>query len=380
MKILHLINVHHWTGPAEYMLRNSEYLLKQGDNVLVGYRSYYRGVLKDELKKHNIPFTEKIKFPRGFKPRLFLSDALNIRGIIEEFKPDIVHCHNSLENIHCAILKNKKSKFKLVRTIYNSNALVRKPFSGFFLNRNDYIVPVCTDYFNKLIYLHNIPKNKLRIIRGFVNSEKFFPKEEKGNGNDFFFNNFNIKKEIVKIGMVARFQEKRGHKYLIEAFKKLIDSGCKDVKLILTGRGETVNNMKALCRRLNIWDSVVFTGYVKEQLPHLLQSLDIFVLLREGSDGTCRAILEGMSSGLPVVSVRRGAITDTVEEGVNGFLIESKENIEELYINLKKLVDNKKLREYMGRMSRSIIEKNFSMELQLKNYYDFYKEITEEDY
>ena len=380
LKIFHLINVHHWTGPAEYLLRNSKYLIEKGDSVLVGFRSYYKGVLKDELKRNNIPFTEKIKFPRGFKPHIFLWDTFNIRKIIDEFKPHIVHCHNSLENIHCVILKKRRNNFKLVRTIYNSGAIAKKPFTDFFLNRNDYIVPVCTDYFNQLLNIHKIPKHKLRIIKGFVDSNKFFPKKYKNSEKDFLLNNFGVKKDIVKIGMVARFQEKRGHRYLIKAFKKLIESDRKNVRLILAGRGETVDEMKSICRKINIEKFVIFTGYIKDELPQLLQSLNIFVLLREGSDGTCRAVLEAMSSGLPVVSVKRGAIIDTVQEGVNGFLIESKENINQLYLHLKKLVDNKNLREYMGEKSRTIIEKNFSMELQLKNYYDFYKEITEENH
>ena len=52
---------------------------------------------------------------------------------------------------------------------------------------------------------------------------------------------------------------------------------------------------------------VLFTGYRDRDLPQVLEALDVFVLMGAGSDESCRAALEAMAAGRPVVARRVGA-------------------------------------------------------------------------
>ena len=45
------------------------------------------------------------------------------------------------------------------------------------------------------------------------------------------------------------------------------------------------------------------------------------VLLAEGNDGTCRALLEGMASGRPGVAYRFGAPAEAILDGTTGLLV-----------------------------------------------------------
>ena len=56
--------------------------------------------------------------------------------------------------------------------------------------------------------------------------------------------------------------------------------------------------------------------------PRVLQALDAFVLLGAGSDESCRAALEAMAAGRPVVARRVGALPETVVHGVTGLLVD----------------------------------------------------------
>ncbi len=371
MKILHLISVHQWTGPANYLLQLCKFLQKNGENSLVGFRSYYKGALKKHFIENGINFTEDLKFSRGFKPILFYKDFKNLKKLIKEYSPDIIHCHNSKENILSGILRKSDNSFRLIRSIHNSKSVKRKFLSGYLLNLNDYLVTNCNDFKLKLIKNQKIEEDKIEVIRGFVNEQDF----NVPNGNDFLFEQFNIAKETVKIGMVARFQPHRGHKYLIDAFCKLKRNGCDNIKLILVGRGENLEILKKYVKDMHCSGDIIFTGYIGEELPYLLNSLDIFVLLQEGSDGSCRAVLEAMASGLPIVTVYKGALKETVRDSCNGFFIKDKTNVADLFLKLKQLIENKSLREKMGKNSIKLIEKNFSMEKQLKKYYEFYRKI-----
>jgi glycosyltransferase involved in cell wall biosynthesis len=376
MKILQLISVHQWTGPADYVIKLTKFLSENGCETLLGFRSFYEGALKELLVNENINFTEELKFPRGFKPYFIYKDYKSLKKLVESFKPDIIHCHNSIENILSSMLKKKSdaSNFKLVRSIHNLKSTQKRFLSRYLLNINDYILTNCNDFKEKLIADQNIDSRKIKIIHGFVD----FPRFNLMAKNDFLSVNYGVDKDDIRIGMVARFQPYRGHINLIKAYLKLISDGHKNVKLILVGRGEILESLRKYVKVKNLNQNIIFTGYIKNELPMLLNSLDIFVLLQEGSDGSCRAVLEAMAAGLPIVTVYKGALKDTIVDNYNGLFIDDKENVNVLYSKLKQLVKNKNLRITMKERSRELAEKKFSMEKQLKKYYEFYKEIVKE--
>ncbi len=372
MKILQIISIHQWTGPAEYVLKISKYLKTKNESAIIAFRSYYNGEFKKRLIEAEIDFTEKLKFPRGFNLKYLWNDFKNLQNLIEDFSPDIVHCHNSIENILAAIVKRQKKNFILIRSIHNSKYLKKKLFSQKLFHTNDFIITNC-DYFKKnLINNFKLNKDRIEVIRGFVDIDRFFPAKKKD-----FLKQYGLTENTINIGMVARFQPKRGHKFLIEAFYQLLKK-YDNIRLILTGRGESLPDMQKYVKELNIENKVVFTGYIGKELPDLLNSLDIFVLLQEGSDGACRAVLEAMATGLPIITVKKGALQETIIENKNGLFINSKENIQQLVEKMEILLSNKNLLNSMGNFSRKLSEKLFSEQIQVEKYYKFYKSILNE--
>jgi len=215
MKILQLISVHQWTGPADYVIKLTKFLSENGCETLLGFRSFYEGALKELLVNENINFTEELKFPRGFKPYFIYKDYKSLKKLVESFKPDIIHCHNSIENILSSMLKKKSdgSNFKLVRSIHNLKSTQKRFLSRYLLNINDYILTNCNDFKEKLIADQNIDSRKIKIIHGFVD----FPRFNLMAKNDFLSVNYGVDKDDIRIGMVARFQPYRGHINLIKA-------------------------------------------------------------------------------------------------------------------------------------------------------------------
>jgi glycosyltransferase involved in cell wall biosynthesis len=67
---------------------------------------------------------------------------------------------------------------------------------------------------------------------------------------------------------------------------------------------------------------VFFAGYRDSDLPGVLRALDVFVLMGAGSDESCRAALEAMAAGRPVLAARVGALPDAVLHGETGLLLD----------------------------------------------------------
>ncbi len=100
------------------------------------------------------------------------------------------------------------------------------------------------------------------------------------------------------------------------------------------------------------------TGYEKEKA--FLNS-DIFVFTPNRPEGHPYVIIESMAAGLPIISTDQGAITESVIDGVNGFIV--KPNCpEEIADRIKYLIENPQERLRMGRESRRLYEENFTEE------------------
>ncbi len=98
----------------------------------------------------------------------------------------------------------------------------------------------------------------------------------------------------------------------------------------------------------------------------LLASSDIFVFpTYYPNEGHPWVIVEAMSAGLPIITTDHAAISESVKDGVNGFLVEKK-SAEAVAGKIRHLVENPDLRKEMGRKSREMYEQGFTQDIMIE--------------
>lgn len=102
------------------------------------------------------------------------------------------------------------------------------------------------------------------------------------------------KKVVINVG---RLNEQKAQHVLIEAFAK---SGLNDWNLVILGRGNLENELKELCRKLNIAERVFFLGFQSNPFSFLKRA-QLFALSSEW-EGFGNVIVEAMACGLPVLT------------------------------------------------------------------------------
>jgi len=94
------------------------------------------------------------------------------------------------------------------------------------------------------------------------------------------------------------------------------------------------------------------TGF-RSDIPNLMRCADIGVLCSE-TESAPLTLLEGMSSGLPMVSTKVGGVHEIINDGENGLLVPPK-HPEELALAILHLYRDKELRNKLGKNAREVI-------------------------
>jgi glycosyltransferase involved in cell wall biosynthesis len=299
------------------------------------------------------------------------SYSKKVNEFLEEFSPDIIHCHFANEAL--MLLDNIDiDKYKIVIHFhgYDASKVLRKKsyvrkLRKVFSHENVFAIS-CNEYF-----IHSLVEKGISIKRFFVlkygidvDLFKSGGKASKGQGQIFM--------QISALG------EKKGHEFTIEAFAKFIkESDTKSFSLVFAGEGELENELKQMTTRLGIADHVSFIGLVTpNEAVKLLDRADVFlhhsVTSRSGDkEGIPNAIMEAMAMELPVLSTYHSGIPELVENGVNGYLVEERD-----VVNYAK-----KMKEVlsMGRLpqSREKIIKHYNKEGHNLELLHIYKSILE---
>ena len=147
----------------------------------------------------------------------------------------------------------------------------------------------------------------------------------------------------LQIAMLGAVNPNKGQ---MRALNALILSRAS-VLIHIIGDGPDLEECKILVKSAGWNERVFFHGRKNHQdVAAILRSVDVFLMYSK-SEGTPRAIIEAMASGLPVITTDVGYCADLVCEGVNGFLL--KDNVDEQLVRtLEILSRNRDLGRRMG--------------------------------
>lgn len=107
------------------------------------------------------------------------------------------------------------------------------------------------------------------------------------------------------IGIVGRLSAQKNHRFALRAFAELLKRR-EHAVLVVVGRGEEEQELRALAHRLKLIEKIRFLG-VRNDVPELLHALDAFVL-PSLYEGLPVVLMEQQANGLPAIISER--ITD----------------------------------------------------------------------
>lgn len=361
MKVMHLITTL-GVGGAENMLlkvlpnlknENIVYsILDNKDlNKKIGYKLEKKGITVKYLglRFFNLP---KVIF--------------DFRKAIKKEKPDILNTYLIHSNLFGRLFGKLFGVKKVICSVRNKH--IDKPLLNFLDRLSSFMVdcytpnsPAVADF---LIKNQKISSKKIKVIANGIEIEKFNINVDKKN-----------KKKELKItnkfivGCVAKLRKQKGHKFLFKAAQKVIKI-YPDIVFLIIGDGIERDNLMNMSKRLKIDKNVLFL-YERQDVPQLLQTMDLFVLptLYEGMSN---AILEAMASKCTILTTNIEENKVLITNNKEGILVPPK-NSKLLANNLIRLIKNTKLRKELGEKAYKRVVEQYSIKKTIKLYGELYK-------
>lgn len=199
----------------------------------------------------------------------------------------------------------------------------------------------------------------------------------KGSGVDLSV--FNYTKEplnsTIRVLFTGRMIEEKGVLVLVEAARKIKHRFDGKVEFLLCGAVD--DNPSALnekdLRALEDGNYIQWLGFRTDVLQLLKQS-HIVAFPSYYKEGLPKSLIEATAIGRPIITTNSTGCKETVEDGVNGFLIPIKDSVT-LAEKLSFLLDNHTARVQMGLKSRELAEKYFSLDNVVDQHLKIYQKL-----
>lgn len=267
-------------------------------------------------------------------PLLFLAEFFHLLKLTRKLKPDFIYAHWFTPQGITAAWVSRVTKTPFILTSHAADVDVwnKIPWLGpkivrQNLKRATAITAVSTRSMNKIkqFYAESdwqkiAPKTK--IIPMGVD----FQTRVKVNLSNLK-QKYNLENKTVLFFM-GRLAEKKGVKYLLEAFSNLPDR--KKYQLVIAGDGPLANELKNLAQKLQINDRTTFTGYLSgQQKTDFLNLADMMILpsiiTNSGdAEGMPVVFMEGLAHGKICIATHESGADEIIKNNQSGFLIDQK--------------------------------------------------------
>ena len=301
-----------------------------------------------------------------------ITSVIYLIRIIAKYKVDIVNTHSSWDSWIASIAARiSRHNPIIIRTRHLST-----PVSKGLLSRIVYqylphlIITTGNSIRESLININRFPHDKIVSIPTGVDLDVFCPRPV----NNELRSKLGISKEGKAIGTIAALRSWKGHDYLLEAAKILIEKR-KDTKFVIAGDGPRYNHLVEKAKSMGITNHVLFLGY-RDDIPDILSMLDVVVLPSYANEGVPQSILQAMAMGKPVVASSAGSIPEVVHDKETGILVEPK-NANALAEGIVFMLDNHDFARTVAANARKLIETQYSLRHMVSRIEEIYNDLMQ---
>ena len=340
--------------------------------------------------------TPKKKFLGREWPRFFyrhgfwvaLTPGAEVRAALNKFQPDVVHSQVVDPIGRAAVKYARKHQIPVVSSEHNQPEVlveslklakfIKKPLenwlAGYFVKqqkKSDFVTMPTKKAILDLIYAREqgFPVPVAAVSNG-VDLKNFKP----GKPPKAFYSKYHLPSGALVALYVGRLDPEKRVDLVLEAFSQAVKNGLT-AELLIAGDGVAKAALEKKALEIGISKHTHFVGRVTPpELYQIYQAGDVFVTASEiETQGI--VLIEAAATGLPLIAVDKGAVSEVCRDAQNGFLCHPGE-VAEISVAITKILKNPTLRQKFSQKSLEIAREH-DFDRTLDQFINIYHKVRE---
>ena len=380
LKICHLITRMIIGGAQENTLFSCRGQIENGHQVTLttGPTTGPEGKLLEEQKVDGLQVDIFPNMIRALNPMKDFKAYIDLKKYFKEQKFDVVHTHASKAGIIGRAAAWAAKVPAVIHTVHGpAFHRYEKPWKNkLYISAEKYAAKRC----HKIVCVADAMTNQF--LEAGISKPEMYQTVYSGMNLDDYLQldsdksirkKYDIPDDAVVIGKIARLFELKGHEFLIQAAKRLIDKNDK-VHILLIGDGLLRSEIENEIKSLGIEKNFHFSGLIPpREVPIHTAAMDIVchLSLREGLP---RAVVQGLAAEKPVVAYNLDGAPEVVFNDETGYICPA-ESVDEVTVALEKLVNSEDLRRKLGQAGRKLVSEKFAWQKMVDDLELIYAEV-----
>jgi glycosyltransferase involved in cell wall biosynthesis len=323
------------------------------------------GRLEEDLPTAGIPHIKmdiRAKAEFGFKMWKALP---KLKRLVENERFDVIHAQTRITHVMAAII-SKMTGIPYVTTCH-----------GFFKHRRlarrllpcwgNETVAISGSVARHLICDFGTPKEQVHLVYNGIGLERY--RGGPAVKDDAFSREIGLHEGVPVIGAIGRLSPVKGHKYLIEAFRRLLLLGY-DAQLLIVGEGPEKAAIEKQVKETGLTERMFFSAGEKN-LEKYLGLIDIYTI-PSVDEGFGLSLVEAMASGRPCIASNVGGLAEIISDGEDGILVKAADP-GALVRAFETLLRDDPMRKRLAASAREKAFKQFSIEDSVANTIKVYE-------
>lgn len=328
MIILHIITRLILGGAQKNTVLCAKAQVKVGHRVILAYGPIYgpEGSLLAEAQNAGVETVELSSMRRAILPHHDLASYFQLRKLIRQLKPDIVHTHSSKAGITGRLAAWHCKVHGVVHTIHGLPFHDRQPrwihqtyvhLERMAAKRCHKMVGITQAMVDAFAEKNIGTPEQYVVIPSGVSVEEFtLPTASR----QVTRRAYGIPDDVPVLGIVARLDPLKGHHDLLDIYPQLLKNH-PQLRLLFVGDGWDRGRIEKRIEENHWHNKVILAGLIPpSQVPSLLGAMDIMAL-PSYQEGQGRTLVEALLCGCAIIGYDAGGIGEVCIDGNTGRLV-----------------------------------------------------------
>jgi spore coat protein SA len=373
-------------GAAEGFIDNLAHRLTRWQPVIIGPADPELPLrdTQGQVDYRRVPFSGWRRWLYKRYPSVFPFYDQGVAAIVQELRPDLLHVHN--RPLLALALKTRFPGLPVLLHMHNLYEILGKrerPAVGAPIPVDGFVA--CSRFvLEKETGRLGLSAAGRFVVYNGVDVQAFQPAWEHQDRAAALRRQYGLTNEPTVL-FVGKLRESKGVGVLLAAMHRVWQQVPPAVLILVGGtefgRGRTDRATPFFQRFKAEVDAapgrVILTGFVPPQeIPDYYLLGDIFVGPSQNEEGLGMVFLEAAATGLPIIASPMGGIPEVVQPGLNGMLLDRKDDPEELADKIGALLADESLRHRLGRQGREWVSARFSWGIIAREQEEVYDQVV----